>query len=90
MTITTVTTTTTTEEARVHALPIRSLAVAVPARVVDQVVAATSMVVGAAILYLVLFDQGAAAALIATSAAHQNLFHEFFHDGRHLATAPCH
>jgi hypothetical protein len=74
----------------VHALTLRSLAVGVPPRVVDQLLAATSMVVGAAILYLVLFDQGAAAGLIATSAAHQNLFHELFHDGRHLATAPCH
>lgn len=73
-----------------HALTLRSLAIGVPARAVDQVLAAASMVVGAAILYLVLFDQGAAAALISTSAAHQNLFHEFFHDGRHLATAPCH
>lgn len=74
-----------------HALTIRSLAAGVPARVADRVLASGFMVAGAAILYLVLFDQGAAAAaLISTSAAHQNLFHEFFHDGRHLATAPCH
>ncbi|MBM3677457.1 MAG: CbtB-domain containing protein [Actinobacteria bacterium] len=81
---------TTTEEAPVHSLAPRSLVTALPARVADQVLAAGFMVAGAAILYLVLFDQGTAAALISTSAAHQNLFHELFHDGRHLASAPCH
>jgi hypothetical protein len=74
----------------VQALTLRTLALGVPARAVDQVLATAFMLTGAAIVYLVLFDQGAAAALISTSAAHQNLFHELFHDGRHLATAPCH
>jgi hypothetical protein len=73
----------------VHALTLRSLAVAVPARVADVLLASIFLVVGAAILYLVLFDQGVLAALVATSAAHQNLFHEFFHDGRHFASVPC-
>lgn len=72
-----------------HALTLRSLAVGVPARVFDLAVAVLSMAAGAAILYLVLFDQGAAAGLVATAGAHQNLFHEFFHDGRHLASVPC-
>jgi Probable cobalt transporter subunit (CbtB) len=80
---------TTTEEARVYALTLRSLAVTVPARIADCVLASSFLAVGAGILYLVLFDQGTLAALVATSAAHQNLFHEFFHDGRHLASVPC-
>jgi len=73
----------------VHALTIRSLAAGVSARAVDRVLATAYTLAGAAILYLVLFDQGTLAALVATSAAHQNLFHEFFHDGRHLASVPC-
>ncbi len=73
-----------------YALTLRSLVAGVPDRIADLALAAGYLLSGAAILYLVLFDQGTAAALVSTTAAHQNLFHEFFHDGRHLASAPCH
>jgi hypothetical protein len=43
------------------------------------------------IVYLVLFDQGAAAAvLFGSTAGNENVLHEHFHDGRHLLGAPCH
>jgi hypothetical protein len=74
----------------VHALTVRSLVAGVPDRIADLALAAGYLLSGVAILYLVLFDQGTLAALVSTTAAHQNLFHEFFHDGRHLASAPCH
>jgi hypothetical protein len=46
---------------------------------------------GAFLLYLVLFDQGQVADVVLGSVlGHQNVLHEFFHDGRHLANAPCH
>ena len=60
------------------------------ARTSERVLASGFLVVGAALVYLVLFDQGAAADLILGAAAgQQNTFHELFHDGRHLASAPC-
>ena len=57
----------------------------------DQLLATGFIAVGALIIYLVLFDQGAAAAvLFGSTAGNENLFHELFHDGRHLLGAPCH
>lgn len=44
-----------------------------------------------AALYLVGFDQGAAAAPMTDMAADSGgVFHEFFHDARHLLGVPCH
>jgi hypothetical protein len=44
-----------------------------------------------AALYLVSFDQGAAAAPLTHAAADSGgVFHEFFHDARHLLGVPCH
>ena len=61
------------------------------ARVDDRVLGAFSMMAGASLVYLVMFDQGGIlAALVGAAAAHQNYLHEFFHDGRHLFNAPCH
>ena len=46
---------------------------------------------GTFLLYLVLFDQGQVSDVVLGSVlGHQNVLHEFFHDGRHLANAPCH
>jgi hypothetical protein len=46
---------------------------------------------GTFVLYLVLFDQGQVSDVVLGSLfGHQNVLHEFFHDGRHLANAPCH
>jgi putative cobalt transporter subunit CbtB len=44
-----------------------------------------------AALYLVAFDQGAAAAPVTQVASDSGgFFHEFFHDARHLLGVPCH
>jgi len=57
----------------------------------DRLLAGGFLLVGAVVVYLVLFDQGAAAAvLLGTAAGNENLLHELFHDGRHLRGAPCH
>jgi cobalt transporter subunit CbtB len=42
-----------------------------------RIAAAVFILIGAALLYLVLFDQ-------------TMVIHEFFHDGRHLWNAACH
>jgi hypothetical protein len=85
------TTTTITEEERVPFDTLRLAAAGTVARVSDRVLASGFLLAGATLVYLVLFDQGAAAeALFGTAAGYQNLLHEFFHDGRHLSSAPCH
>ena len=57
----------------------------------DRLLATGFIAVGALIVYLVLFDQGAAAAVVfGSTAGSESVFHELFHDGRHLAGAPCH
>ena len=57
----------------------------------DRLLGVVFLATGGLIVYLVLFDQGAAAAVLFGSAAgNENLLHEFFHDGRHLRGAPCH
>ena len=64
------------------------------ARVVplDERITATGyLALGLAIAYLVMFDQGQAQELLLGSNVLQhNLVHEFFHDGRHLGSVPCH
>ena len=57
----------------------------------DRLLGVVFLATGGLIVYLVLFDQGAAAAvLFGSTAGNENLLHEFFHDGRHLRGAPCH
>ena len=59
--------------------------------VFDRLLGVVFLAAGGLIVYLVLFDQGAAAAvLFGSTAGNENLLHEFFHDGRHLRGAPCH
>ena len=59
--------------------------------VYDRLLGILFLATGSVIVYLVLFDQGAAASVLFGSAAgNQNLLHELFHDGRHLRGAPCH
>ena len=83
--------TTTTEEAPLPLATLRLSLAGTLARLSDRVLGTVFMVAGAALVYLVLFDQGATLeALLGTAAAHQNLLHEFFHDGRHLRSVPCH
>ena len=61
------------------------------AGVSERLLGSVFLATGAFVVYLVLFDQGAAAAILFGSAAgNENLLHEFFHDGRHLRGAPCH
>ena len=60
-------------------------------RVSDQTLGALFLLTGAFLVYLVLFDQGAAIAVVlGVAAGRENLLHEFFHDGRHFWNAPCH
>jgi hypothetical protein len=57
----------------------------------DELTAAAYFGFGTFLLYLVLFDQGQLSNVVLGSVlGHQNVLHEFFHDGRHLANAPCH
>lgn len=82
---------TTIEEGNVSAASLRAVANGTLARVSDQVLGCLFLLTGAFLVYLVLFDQGAAAAVVfGASAGQENLLHEFFHDGRHLWNAPCH
>ena len=89
---TTTTTATTREEPREDARrfhPLRRIAAVSGAS--DRLVATGFLAVGALIVYLVLVDQGAAAAvLVGSTAGNENVLHEHFHDGRHLLGAPCH
>jgi hypothetical protein len=55
------------------------------------VLGALFCLIGATLLYLVLFDQGAVLTVVfGVTTGRGNLLHEFFHDGRHLWNAPCH
>jgi hypothetical protein len=83
--------TTTTEEESVSAASLRVVASGSLARVSDQALGSLFLLTGGFLLYLVLFDQGAAvSAFLGAAAGRENLLHEFFHDGRHLWNAPCH
>lgn len=62
---------------------------AVSARVGDSILAMTYIVIGSLLVYLVMFDQGAALSLFLSSSS-PNYIHELFHDSRHLTAAPCH
>ena len=89
---TTTTTATTREKPREHARryhPLRRIAAVSGAS--GRLIATGFLAVGALIVYLVLLDQGAAAAvLVGSTAGNENVLHEHFHDGRHLLGAPCH
>jgi hypothetical protein len=61
------------------------------AHVSDRMMGSLFLLTGAFLLYLVLFDQGAAVTAVAgVTTGRENLLHEFFHDGRHLWNSPCH
>jgi len=61
------------------------------ARVSDRALGSAFLAIGALLVYLVLFDQGAAAALLfGAVAGRENMLHELFHDARHFWNAPCH
>ena len=72
------------------ALPV-ALRARVGARALDLALASLYLVLGGLLAYLVLLDQGAAVtAILGATDSHRNSLHELFHDGRHLANAPCH
>ncbi len=50
---------------------------------------ALALLVAAALLFAVAFDQGQLAQL-ASAAAGDSTVHEFFHDARHMLGFPCH
>ncbi|HJU47452.1 MAG TPA: CbtB-domain containing protein [Gaiellaceae bacterium] len=57
----------------------------------ERITATLYMAVGALVVYLVMFDQGQVIALLlGSNIVQHNLLHEFFHDGRHLGSVPCH
>jgi hypothetical protein len=75
----------------VNAIGLRVLAGGAYARASDRLLGSLFCLTGALLVYLVLFDQGAAiSVLLGATAGRENLLHEFFHDGRHLWNAPCH
>jgi len=83
--------TTTIEEGNLSADSLRVVTSGAFARVSDQVLGGLFLLTGAFLVFLVLFDQGAAATVIfGATSGRENLLHEFFHDGRHLWNAPCH
>lgn len=61
----------------------------VSARVGDRALALTYMLIGSVLVYLVMFDQGAAMSLFLSSSS-PNYIHELLHDSRHITAAPCH
>jgi hypothetical protein len=68
----------------------REVAVALPrVAVSDRVTGAVYLLVGWTLVYLVMFDQGAVLDFVLASRTDGVLFHELFHDGRHLALVPC-
>jgi hypothetical protein len=70
---------------------LRLVGAAALAGVSERALGSVFLAIGAMLVYLVLFDQGAAAAVLFGSAAgNENILHELFHDGRHLRDAPCH
>jgi hypothetical protein len=75
----------------VNTASLRLVATEALLRLSDRLLATLFLLAGALLVYLVLFDQGAAAGIIfGSKAGHENLLHEFFHDGRHFFGAPCH
>ena len=59
--------------------------------VAEDVVPATMIGLGMALLFLAFFDQGQLMSLFVGSASYQqNYLHEFFHDGRHIFAFACH
>lgn len=50
-----------------------------------------SLVIGLALLFLLMLDQGQTLSIIQGDLAYaQNLIHEAVHDARHTAAVPCH
>jgi hypothetical protein len=75
----------------VTAISLRVFADGAHVRASDRVLGSLFCLTGALLVYLVLFDQGAAISVVLGAAAgRENLLHEFFHDGRHLWNAACH
>jgi hypothetical protein len=87
----TITGTTIKEEERMSVATSRVATSGATVRVSDRLLGTVFLLTGAFLLYLVLFDQGAAIALVlGPGSGRGNLLHEFFHDGRHLWNAACH
>jgi hypothetical protein len=55
----------------------------------DRMTAVVYLVAGWTLIYLVMFDQGTLLDLVVGGRADGLVFHELFHDGRHLAGVPC-
>ena len=57
----------------------------------ERALAVAYLSIGVVLVYLVLFDQGSVSdVVLGPLLGHHNVLHELFHDGRHLANAPCH
>lgn len=60
-------------------------------RLSDRLAGSLFMAFGMLLVYLVMFDQGAALSLFLGAVSNQqNYLHELLHDGRHLNGAACH
>jgi hypothetical protein len=69
----------------------QSLRLPIAIRLSDRAAGSLFLAFGALLVYLTMFDQGAAlAAFIGSVSSEQNYLHELLHDGRHLNGAACH
>lgn len=68
-----------------------SLRLPLAIRLSDRAAGSCFLAFGLLLVYLTMFDQGAAlAAFIGSVSSEQNYLHELLHDGRHLNGAACH
>lgn len=70
---------------------VESLRLPIALRLSDRLAGSLFLAFGMLLVYLTMFDQGAAlAAFIGSVSSEQNYIHELLHDGRHLNGAACH
>ena len=68
-----------------------SLRLPLALRLSDRGAGSLFLLVGLFIVYVTMFDQGAAlAAVVGAASSDQNYIHELLHDGRHFNGAACH
>ena len=68
-----------------------SLRLPLALRLSDRAAGSCFLAFGLLLVYLAMFDQGAAlAAFIGSVSSEQNYIHELLHDGRHLNGVACH
>ena len=70
---------------------VETLRLPIALRLSDRAAGSLFLAFGMLLVYLTMFDQGAAlAAFVGSVSSEQNYLHELLHDGRHLNGAACH